>query len=127
MSLPFVLQFYGSPSSYLWEDSDGVVHEVLQGEGGEQGDALMPALFSFGQHDPLVAIQGRLAQDERLMPSLDDPRGVADPHRHRGAPGEDTTVESSWSRTGRQCSIDSSCTSGRSFRHCVSWGSTPPS
>ena len=59
--LPFVLQFSGSPSSYLWEDSEGVVHEVLQGEGGEQGDALMPALFSLGQHDTLVAIQGRLA------------------------------------------------------------------
>ena len=37
--LPHVLQFYGSPPSYLWEDSEGVVHEVLQGEGGEQGDA----------------------------------------------------------------------------------------
>ena len=54
--LPFVLQFYGTPSSYLWEDSEGVVHEVLQGEGGEQGDALMPALFSLGQHGALVAI-----------------------------------------------------------------------
>ena len=143
--LPFVLQFYGSPSSYLWEDSEGVVHEVLQGEGGEQGDALMPALFSLGQHDALVAIQGRLAQDERLVVFLDDiyaggdrpeRSGAAytaiqeeftDPHRHRGAPGEDTTVESSWSCTGRQCSINSSCTSGRSFRHCVAWGSSPPS
>ena len=43
--LPFVLQFYDAPSNYLWEDSDGVVHEILQGEGGEQGDALMPAFF----------------------------------------------------------------------------------
>ena len=27
----------------------GTVHEVHQGEGGEQGDAMMPLLFSFGQ------------------------------------------------------------------------------
>ena len=48
--LPFMSQFYGSPSTYLWEDDEGVVHEIPQGEGGEQGDALMPALFSLGQH-----------------------------------------------------------------------------
>ena len=127
--LPFVLQFHGSPSSYLWEDSEGVVHEVLQGEGGEQGDALMPALFSLGQHDALVAIQGRLAPDERLMAFLDDIYAVGDrpgrtaaaytaiqededPHRHRGAPREDTVVESGRSHTSRQCSFDGSCTSG---------------
>ena len=44
--LLFVLQFYGAPSTYLWEDSEGGEHEILQGEGGEQGDALMPALFA---------------------------------------------------------------------------------
>ena len=44
--LPFVLQFYGSPSSNWREHSEGVVREVLQGEGGEQGDALVAALFS---------------------------------------------------------------------------------
>ena len=38
--------FYGQPSRYLWEDSVGVVHHVDQGEGGEQGDAMMPLLFS---------------------------------------------------------------------------------
>ena len=37
-ALPFVVQFYGNPSSYLWEDDVGDVHEILQGEGGEQGD-----------------------------------------------------------------------------------------
>ena len=56
--LPFVLQFYGTPSTYLWEDSEGVVHEILQGEGGEQGDALMPALFALGQNDALLANTG---------------------------------------------------------------------
>ena len=36
--LPFVLQFYGHPSAHLWEDEEGVVHEIPQGEGGEQGN-----------------------------------------------------------------------------------------
>ena len=40
--LPFVLQFYSEPSQYLWSDDCGVTHVVHQGEGGEQGDALMP-------------------------------------------------------------------------------------
>ena len=30
-------------------------------------EALMPVLFSLGQHDALEAIQGWLAQDEHLM------------------------------------------------------------
>ena len=34
--LPFVKFFYGSPSQYWWEDDKGIVHEVDQGEGGEQ-------------------------------------------------------------------------------------------
>ena len=59
--LPFVNQFYGSPSTYLWEDDEGVVHEVLQGEGGEQ------ALFSLGQHRSLEAIQARLRPSERVF------------------------------------------------------------
>ena len=36
--LPFVRCFYGSPSTYLWEDEMGVTEEIPQGEGGEQGD-----------------------------------------------------------------------------------------
>ena len=51
--LPFVLQFYGRPSTHLWEDENGTVREIQQGEGGEQGDPLMPALFALGQHDAL--------------------------------------------------------------------------
>ena len=40
--LPFVRLFYGSPSTFFWEDTMGGVHHILQGEGGEQGDPLMP-------------------------------------------------------------------------------------
>ena len=64
-----VSQFYGSPSTYLRENEEGGVHEIWQGEGGEQGDALMPALFSLGQHGTLEAIQTRLRPSEWLMAS----------------------------------------------------------
>ena len=40
----FVRQFCGSPSTYIWQDENGVIHDMFQGEGGEQGDALMPAI-----------------------------------------------------------------------------------
>ena len=39
--------FYAEPSSHVWEDENGTVHTILQGEGGEQGDPLMPLLFSW--------------------------------------------------------------------------------
>ena len=70
--LPFVLQFYGRPSTHLWEDEEGVVREIQQGEGGEQGDPLMPALFALGQHQALVAVQETLRPSEKLLVFLDD-------------------------------------------------------
>ena len=30
--LPSVVQFYGNPSSYLWDDDDGETHKIRQGE-----------------------------------------------------------------------------------------------
>ena len=80
-ALPFVLQFYGSASSYLWEDQEGTVHTILQAEGGEQGDPLMPALFSLGQHPALQAVQAQLHDGERLLAFLDDVYIVCSPHR----------------------------------------------
>ena len=47
-------QFYGSPSTYWWDDDEGVTHEVVQGEGGEQGD------------------RDQLLPTERLLAFLDD-------------------------------------------------------
>ena len=63
-ALPFVGVFYGQPSRYLWEDESGMVHTICQGEGGEQGDALMPLLFSLGQHAALEAVHRRLMEGE---------------------------------------------------------------
>ena len=45
------------PSRYLWRDSAGVQHVILQCEGGEQGDPLMPLFFSLGIHDFLTEIK----------------------------------------------------------------------
>ena len=47
-------------------------HTVRQGEGGEQGDALMPLLFALGQHRALVAIQSELQDGEFLFACWDD-------------------------------------------------------
>ena len=58
--LPFVRCFYGRPSTYLWEDELGETQHIPQGEGGEQGDPLMPMLFSLGQYPALEAAQRRL-------------------------------------------------------------------
>ena len=71
-ALPFVRLFYGQPSTYLWEDDDNIVHSIPQGEGGEQGDPLMPLLFSLGQHRALQAVAAQLQDGEKLFAFLDD-------------------------------------------------------
>ena len=63
--LPIVRCFYGSPSTHLWEDDMGT--NIPQGEGGDQGDPLMPMLFALGQHRALPAIQERLTPGEHVM------------------------------------------------------------
>ena len=71
-ALPFVRQFYGSPSMYWWTDDMGVTHEIWQGEGVEQGDPLMPALYACGQHRALVHVSEDLLDTERLFAFMDD-------------------------------------------------------
>ena len=67
--LLFVLQFYSEPSQYLWEDNTGDI---------EQGDPLMPLLFSLGQHS---ALQFLLPLGERLIAYLDDLYVVCSPEQ----------------------------------------------
>ena len=81
--LPFVRQFYGRASQYVWHDSTGQPHIIHQAEGGEQGDPLMPALFALGQRAALQAVQRRLRPDELLLAYLDDIYAVATPDRVR--------------------------------------------
>ena len=79
--IPFIRQFYDSPSQFLWQDDMGEVRKVIQGEGGEQGDPIMPLLFSLGQHRALVSIQAQLKEGERLFAFLDDIYVVCAPER----------------------------------------------
>ena len=74
-------QFYTEPSQYFWTDDYGVTHCVQQGEGGEQGDALMPMLYSLGQHGALESIQDSLFDDEHFFAYLDGLYVVCSPQR----------------------------------------------
>ena len=83
--LPFVSQFHGRPSSYLWDDEDGQVHEIVQGEGGEQGDPLMREIFALEQHAALVAVQDTLLPTDKMFAFLDDIYAFGKPDRvHQG-------------------------------------------
>ena len=79
--LPFVRLFYGQPSQYAWEDDEGVVHRIRQGEGREQGDSLMPLLLSLGQHAALDAVKARMVEGEVLLAFLDDVCVIIGPDR----------------------------------------------
>ncbi|CAE7829188.1 unnamed protein product [Symbiodinium microadriaticum] len=64
------------------------------GDGCEQGDALVPALYALAQHDALAAAQGRLEPGEFLAAFLDDLYLVTTPARARPALDDVTrTVE----------------------------------
>ena len=79
--LPFVRMFYSEPSEYVWHDADGTAHIIQQAEGGEQGDPLMPALYSLGQHGALEALHAQMHPDELLVAFLDDVITIARPDR----------------------------------------------
>ena len=81
--LPFVNMFYAGPSQYIWHSATGEAHMISQAEGGEQGDPLMPALFSLGQRSALRTIQDQLLPNESLLAFLDDLYVVVPPHRVR--------------------------------------------
>ena len=108
--LPFVLLSYASPSSYLWFDNQGQRRTVTQAEGGEQGDPLVPLLFSVGIQGALEEVSTLLIAGEQLCAFLDDVyivcqpgrvrflydrlgRSVVEGRRNQVAPGEDTSVE----------------------------------
>ena len=68
----FVTLFYGEVSKYYWTDEVGKVWEVTQGDGGEQGDPLMPQLFALGLSPALREAKQKLQEDESLFAFLDD-------------------------------------------------------
>ena len=82
-AVPFVRLWYAQPSQYVWHDEHHTPHTVTQAEGGEQGDPLMPALFSLGQHQALETVHSQLEPGEQLYVFLDDVYAVVQPHRVR--------------------------------------------
>ena len=81
----------------------GNVHEIAQGEGGEQGDPLMPLLFSLGQHRSLESISGRLRAIEKIMAYLDDVHVVC---AHRSWKRNCSVTPTSASITGKNPSVE---------------------
>ena len=79
----FVNMFYSEPSTYVWHDQHGNPHTITQAEGGEQGDPLMPALFSLGQRAALHTVQEELQDGESLFAFLDDIYVLVPPNRVR--------------------------------------------
>ena len=70
--LPFVRLSYEDPSEFIWSDNHNEAHTIVQGDGGEQGDPLMPSLFCLGLHDVLEGIGSTLREGEYLLAYLDD-------------------------------------------------------
>ena len=78
--LPFVFLSYEQPSIFLWLDDAGIAHDITQTEGGEQGDALMPALFCLGLQDALNNARARLRLGEELIAFSDNIYIVTENH-----------------------------------------------
>ena len=70
--LPFVRAANSEPTRYKWQDDEGHRHDIEQHEGGEQGDPLMPLLFSLAIHNALEAVKEELEAGEMLFAFLDD-------------------------------------------------------
>ena len=81
--LPFVRKTYARASTYWWSDKDGVSHRIGQHQGGEQGDPLMPLLFSLAIHNALAEVKEQLLDGEFLFAFLDDVYVLAKPDRIR--------------------------------------------
>ena len=77
--LPFVRLWYAVPSQFKWKDDVGHIHTIRQGDGGEQGDALMPALFCLALHSALEQVKAALPQGAEVVAYLDDIYIVCNP------------------------------------------------
>ena len=69
--LPFVRLSNAQPSEYSWYDESGR-RTVRQAEVGEQGDPMVPLLFSIGIQGALEEVSRSLRPEERLCAFLDD-------------------------------------------------------
>ena len=69
---------------HWWTDDMGVTHEIWQGEGGEQGDPFMPALYACGQHRAFVHVSEDLLDGRHLREPVSGPRNQARIRLHQG-------------------------------------------
>ena len=83
--IPFVRLWLNRQSVFVWTDDNGEPHDVVQGEGGEQGAALMPALFCLATRPALQEIQARLHPDDLVVAYLDDVYVLTRPERARAS------------------------------------------
>ena len=70
--LPFVRQWYAVPSQFKWKNNAGITKTISQADGGEQGDALMPALFCLALDPALRQVRARLPPGAEIVAYLDD-------------------------------------------------------
>lgn len=96
--LPHVRMWYGTASQGTWSDEGGVCYVVQQGEGGEQGDALMPALFFLAPRPALRSIQSRLRKRAVAVAYFGDIHFLTSPGRVREA--HDIAVMMLWETCG---------------------------
>ena len=76
--LPFVRCFYGTPSTYLWDDEMGVTQHIHQ-EGGSKATPSRRCSSHLGNTQ--LAAQERLPGNELLFAYLDDVHAVCRPDR----------------------------------------------
>ena len=68
--LPLVRMLYSTDSQFFGTDDQGDTHTIPQGEGGEQGCPLMPALYALAQHDALVEAANELHPSDMVLSFL---------------------------------------------------------
>ena len=59
----------------------GNIYEIVQREGGEQGDPPVPLLSGLGQHSALMAVNEHLIEGESLLAFLDDVYVLCSPQK----------------------------------------------
>ena len=104
-AVPFVSMFHRTASTYLWEDDEGTTHKIVQGEGGEQGDAMMPLLFSLGQHPALEEVQAQLIPGEFLFAYLDDIIVISTPEHVAAGIRIHQSKTKIWNRAGEKPAV----------------------
>ena len=70
-------------AEFLWGDDDNTAHSIRQGEGGEQGDPVMPAVCALGQHAALQEVAAALQEGEHVYAFLGAIHVTCSPERVR--------------------------------------------